>query len=220
MPTAAKAKRKTIKRPPLSAAAIAEAALKLIDTEGLDGFSYRTLAQRLGCEAMSIYHYYPSKLHLFDALVDICIRETPRPEEPAFWLDRLRILCHRFRATAQRHPGFFLYFTIHRLNHRAGLAFLNGILSIIEESGLSAHERAIHFRSIGYYVMGAGLDESLGYANGPSAAEPMPDEEARKEFPAIMSVGPFFSQAYRTETFEAGLEPLLANLLNAAQKIT
>ena len=45
-------------------------ALALIDAHGIEAFSTRKLGQRLGCEAMSIYHHFASKAHVFDALVD------------------------------------------------------------------------------------------------------------------------------------------------------
>ena len=43
-------------------------ALALIDADGIDAFSTRKLGARLGCEAMSIYHHFPSKAHILDAL--------------------------------------------------------------------------------------------------------------------------------------------------------
>ena len=60
------------KRPPeLSQDTIRAAALKLIDREGLDAFSTRKLGRALGCEAMAIYWYYPSKDALLDSVVDL-----------------------------------------------------------------------------------------------------------------------------------------------------
>lgn len=196
------------KGPDLSAERIAQAAMALIDEAGLDGFSFRTLAARLGCKAMSIYYYYPSKAHLFEALIDICIRETPLAPD-GDWREKLRAFCLSFRQIALAHPGFFLYFAIFRMNNRAGMGFLNRLLSVFEETGLPADLRARHFRAIGYYVMGAGLDESLGYAHGPSAVDPVPEDEVRRDYPAIAAVGPYFAGSHRALTFETGLESLL-----------
>ncbi len=205
-------------RKPLSAGRIADAALALIDKKGLDGFSFRGLARVLGCEAMSIYHYYPSKAHLFDELVASCIREIEFPPAGADWLEQLRLFSQSFRRQALRHPGFFLYFAIYRMNNRAGLAFLDRLLSLLQLSGLPPERRAVHFRSVGYYLMGAGLDEAMGYIKGPSAAEPVPADEARRDFPAITAVGPYFSKDFHEQTFNDGLEALLANLKRDAER--
>lgn len=203
-------------RKPLSAERIAAAALALVDKDGLDGFSFRILAKKLGCEAMSIYHYYPSKAHLFDAMVEMCIAETEIPSSEMHWIERLRRVCHAYRATALRHPGFFPYFAVYRMNSRAGLSFLNRIVEIFQQSGLSPARQAAHFRVIGYYIMGAGLDEAQGYVRGPSATEPVPEKTAETEFPAIMSIGPFFSKPHHEATFSDGLEALLRSLADEA----
>ena len=75
----------------LSRDRIAAAALALVDREGLTALSTRRLGDELGCEAMSIYHHFPSKAHLMDALLDLMLAEARVPaahEED--WLERLR----------------------------------------------------------------------------------------------------------------------------------
>jgi len=196
----------------LNAERIATAALELIDHKGLDGFSFRLLARELGCEAMSIYHYFPSKAHLFDALVELVIHDTGLPPKDLPWVQSLRYFCNSFRAAALRHPGFFLYFAIYRMNSRAGLAFVNGIVDAIARSGLTPERQAVHFRSIGYYLMGAGLDESMGYVKGPSAAVPLADEEAQRDFPDVMAIGQYFGREHRDAMFNNGLDALLGAL--------
>ena len=76
-------------REPLSTDRIEEAALELIERDGLDGFSTRKLAAELGCEAMSIYHYYPGKTHLLDALFDRVIGGLPADDPLRPWRERM-----------------------------------------------------------------------------------------------------------------------------------
>jgi AcrR family transcriptional regulator len=208
--------RKTVARTPLSASRIVVEALALVDAGGLEAFSFRALATRLGCEAMSIYHYFPNRQHLFDAMVEQCIGEMEYESVDGPWLARLREGCHAFRKVALRHPGFFAYFGLYRMNSRAGIGFLDRFLRIIEESGLDDGARARHFRAIGYYLVGAGLDEALGYAKGPSAAEPLPDEIVARDFPAVVKVGRYFGRENHISIFEEGLETLLRKLAEDA----
>lgn len=207
------------RREPLSAERIAAAALELIDEKGLDGFSYRTLAERLGCEAMSLYHYFPSKAHLFDAVVEIYLAEIPPIPDDLPWIERMRQMCWAYRAAALRHPGFFQFLSIYRMNGKAGLGFLERVLRIFEASGLPAESRARHFRAIGYYITGAALDEALGYAKGPSAAEPVAMDQARSDYPAIMAVGPWFAPEHHARTFEHGLEILLTAAVREVESL-
>jgi len=40
-----------------------------IDRDGLAGFSTRKLGEALGVQAMSLYHHFPSKAHVLDAVL-------------------------------------------------------------------------------------------------------------------------------------------------------
>lgn len=201
--------RKRRRRPTLSKELIAAEAMTLVDEGGLDALSFRTLGKRLGCEAMSLYHYYPSKQHLVDALVDICLAETPVPDPGPARRERLREFCHRYRATVLRHPGFAPVLTTHRLNHRAGLAWLDDAVRLIGPEESPVARRAELFRVLSYYLTGAVLDEALGYAKGPSAAEPVPLAEARRDYPHIMELGEQFGKENHLRFFDTGLDVIL-----------
>jgi AcrR family transcriptional regulator len=200
----------------LSREKIAAAALALVDREGLPSLSTRRLGQELGCEAMSIYHHFPSKAHLMDALVELMLAEARvAAAEEGDWLERLRRTAHNFRAMALKHPKFFPFFAVHRLNTRAGVAFINGIIGILREAGFSDGDAARFFRELGYYLTGAALDETAGYANGPSAAEPASDATIAAEFKHLAAAAPYFQPMHFDGTFEGGLEILLAGIQRA-----
>ena len=196
-------------RQPLSAERITIEALALIDEAGLDGFSFRVLARRLNCQAMSIYHYFPSKQHLYESLVDFCIAEMQTPAADLPWRERMLVLAGGYRQVAVRHPGFFLYFAIFRKNNRSGLGWIDAVVRTLEETGLDAETRARHFRALGYYIAGAGLDEAMGYSRGPSAVDPVPGDQAALDFPSIIGIGRYFAPEYRKSTWEYGLNVLL-----------
>jgi AcrR family transcriptional regulator len=200
----------------LSRERIAAAALALVDREGLPALSTRRLGDELGCEAMSIYHHFPNKAHLMDALVDMMLAEARVAEAgEGDWLERLRRTAHGFRAMALKHPKFFPFFAVHRLNTRAGAAFINGVIGILREAGFSDGAAARYFREIGYYLVGAALDETAGYAQGPSAAEPVSDETIAADFKHLAAAAPYFQPAHFQATFETGLEILLEGIRQA-----
>lgn len=81
------------RRTPLNRERIAAAGTAIVDKKGLDALSFRTLGKRLKCEPMSLY-YYPSKQHLLDAMVSICLAETPVPPPGPPMRERIaRIAC-------------------------------------------------------------------------------------------------------------------------------
>src|SRR5262249_37882137 len=147
--------------------------LEIVESRGLEGLTARRLGNALGCEAMSLYHYFPSKRHLLDALVERAIAEIREPSHDLDPIDRLRKLAWEYRAMALRHPKLFQLVGLHRLNMPAGIAFIERILSHFRAAVPDARLAAQAFRFLGYYLVGAAIDETAGYAAGPSAAEPV-----------------------------------------------
>ncbi len=195
--------------PALSAQRIAEAAMALIDAEGLEAFSFRTLAAGLGCQAMSIYHYFPSKAHLYETLVEAMLTEAMDFPSAGPWSDRLHAAAAAYRRMALGHPGMFYYFSSFRLNNKAGLMYLERILAILEDAGLNPRDRAKHFHILGHYLVGACLDEVV---KGPGSTRPMPFAEAREAYPGLMTVAPYFASDRQKDTFEAGITLLIAGI--------
>lgn len=85
------------KRSPLSRERILEAAVELADNEGLSSLTMRNLAERLGVEAMSLYHHVANKEALLDGVVDEIISEmvdelteSPGPDPEADWQAAMR----------------------------------------------------------------------------------------------------------------------------------
>jgi AcrR family transcriptional regulator len=208
--------RKAKPREALSRERIEEAALELIEREGMEGFSTRKLAAALGCEAMSIYHYFPSKAHLLDALFDRVVGGLPPDDQALPWRERLKRSILDYREQAHRYPRFFQFIVLHRHNTRVGLAWLERILRTIREGGLDAETTARFFRAVGYYIMGGMLDETSGYAKGTSAVEPVPEEEVVRNYPNVVAVNPYFKPSEHEVTFLLGLETLLDRLEAAA----
>ena len=201
---------------PLSRERIETAALDLIERAGLAAFSTRKLAAELGCEAMSIYHHYPSRGHLMDALLDRVVAAIALPPESLPWRERLRQAAFAYRDMALRHPEFFRFVGLHRMNTAAGLGLLEWALRAFRDGGFDAEMMARLFRSWSYYVVGAALDETAGYAKGPSAVVPVPADLVRRDYPLVVAVNPFFQPAQHAATFALGLDMLLEGIARRA----
>jgi len=201
--------KKTRTRGRLSREMIEDAAFEVIEKEGLAGFSMRKLAAALGCEAMSIYHHFPSVAHLHEALVDRLVGALEMPDAGLPWRQRMRIAIEDFRRIGRDHPAYATFFVTYRMNSPICLAWLNGILSLFRDGGFDTELSARLFRAVGYYLMGAVLDENAGYAKGPSAVNTVSDEQLARDFPNVMAAGRFFGTAEFDKTFELGLDMLL-----------
>lgn len=205
-------KPRTTQRPVLTRERIELEALALIERDGMDALSMRRLGEALGCEAMSLYNHFPSKAHVLDALVDRVLAGVAIPDRQLHPRERLRQLAHRWRAMARQHARFYPWLALHRWNSPTGIAFLGEILDCFHAAGLSDEAAARGFRVLGYYMLGATLDEISGYAEGPSSLNPMSHEALSAQHPAVARAGRWFVPEHFDRTFELGLGVVLQGL--------
>jgi AcrR family transcriptional regulator len=196
----------------LSRERIVEVALSVVDQHGLAALTFRRMGAALDCEAMSIYHNFPSKRHLLDALVEKTLEGIGDPPAELDPIERLRFLGFEYRAMAHRYPKFFPHAALHRLNTPAGVAFIERMVGHFRVALPDERLAAQVFRIFGYYVVGAALDETSGYAAGPSAAEPISDEYISRECPQLAASAPYFKATWFDSTFELGFDMLLKGI--------
>jgi AcrR family transcriptional regulator len=200
---------------PLTAERIRERALRLIDDEGLDGFSTRKLGAALGCEAMAIYWYYPSKDALLDAVVEELIARIPveASAKPGDWIDALRGLAHAYRQLAHQHPKAFPLLATRRFATENTYRFLEGIFELARRAGLDDRTTARYYRLVASYIDGAALDELAGAR---FAEQSRALAGARSKFPRVEAVWTWLEPEHDDEMFDFGLELLLSSVAAAA----
>jgi AcrR family transcriptional regulator len=85
---------------------IAEAALTIADSEGIDALSMRRVATELGSGTMTLYHYVRTKDDLLALMDNAIMGEVVIPEEdmPSGWREALTEIARRSRNAFDRHP--------------------------------------------------------------------------------------------------------------------
>ena len=205
--TATKKKPKT----DLSHERICAAALELIDKDGLEEFSTRKLGRVLGCEAMAIYWYYPSKDALLDAIVDTLMTSVGAiiaAEKSADWIGTMRALAHAYRQVGHDHPKAFPLLATRRFASEGTFAFLDRLFELAREQGIDDKLTARFYRVISSYCSGFALNELAG-PRGPQDPRTAP---LRKRFPRAAAVSEWLDTNHLDEIFEFGLELQLAAL--------
>jgi AcrR family transcriptional regulator len=94
------------RRAPHSRADIAEAAIAVADTEGIDAVSMRRVARELGLGTMSLYHYVRGKDELIDLMSDAILggQLVDDAELRKGWRPALRAIAVATRRNFERHP--------------------------------------------------------------------------------------------------------------------
>jgi len=189
----------------LSHEAIRTAALDLIDRDGLEAFSTRKLGRELGCEAMAIYWYYPSKDALLDAVVDRMMEGVARAiaeRDATDWIATLRAVAHAYRGLAHAHPQAFPLLATRRFSTEGTYAFLEQLFALARRQHIDDRITARFYRVVSSYCNGFALNElaTRRGPNGPSTAA------LRKKFARVAEVSAWLEPRYLDEMFSFGLE--------------
>src|SRR5258705_13133631 len=90
----------------LSRATVAEHALKLADTEGLDSVTIRRLAQELGVTPMALYWHFKNKDELLLGIADHVLTGVQATRDPADpWQRQLRAMIESLVGVMRGHPS-------------------------------------------------------------------------------------------------------------------
>ena len=200
-----KAAKRTAEPTGLSRETICTAALALIEKDGLAAFSTRKLGRILGCEAMAIYYYYPSKDALLDAVVDKLMASIRLTTEGG-WIAALREVAHAYRQLAHDHPKAFPLLATRRFSSEGAYGFLEQLFELGHRLGIEDRVAATFYRVVSSYCNGFALNEL--------ATPPHQTSAQRKRFPRTAAALAWIDPRNLDEMFTFGLELQLTALRN------
>lgn len=135
---------------------IAAAALTIVDRDGLDALSMRSVAEELGMGTMSLYRYVSDREHLERLIVDCVLREVDTSLPPRLgWRARVTTLIERARAAVVQHPATIPLLLVHRSSSEHSTRWGEAVLSELADAGFSGTKRVIAFRTLLAYLIGA-----------------------------------------------------------------
>ena len=193
---------------PLTREAIAEAALALIDADGLDALSMRRLGGALGVEAMALYHHFQNKGKLLDAVMGRLLDEAELPARGSMPpLARIRRFAESYRRIAIHHPHAFILLTYRRFNTERTFELYESVLEALADLDFAPALAARFFRLLGYYVGGAGLADIASRAAQPDATPVSLERFGKsKRYSHVAAVAPHLRLANLDAIFEFGLD--------------
>jgi len=191
----------------ISRAMVIDAALRIVDRDGLDGVSMRRLAAAIGATPMALYRHVPNKAALLDALVAAVLAQLEFPTGDLPLAERLRATVRSLRRLLTAHPwlvtlilrGPVLGEGVYRASE-AGLRELR-------ETGLPPDTVAAVFRLLHSYTIGYVGMELARRSVDPARYAAF---EVRR-YPTRAAVGPHLGP-FGEEQFEAGLDVIVRGL--------
>lgn len=129
----------------LNTATVVEAALGLIEDEGIDGLSIRRLADRLGVGRMALYRHVDSKDELLRLVLnEIAERELLADDGAELpWREELRVLAHRIRSQLIRYPGLGGALLAAGAAGPASRRFAERLLGVFARAGFRGRDLAV-----------------------------------------------------------------------------
>jgi AcrR family transcriptional regulator len=201
----------------LSKERVLEAAMDIIEHEGVEGLSMRRLGAELGANPMAAYHYVPSKAALYDLVLDAVMESVDMSvidrDQPL--VAQVKQAARAYRAAILAHPQAIPILAARSIRSETGLRPIEPMLGLLFEGGLDPTEAIAAVDAVAQYVLGG----TLGYYHHRmdtalrDAVRDF-DELPLGEFPHMNRVLAEAHYAGFDEEFEFGLDAIVRGLLS------
>jgi AcrR family transcriptional regulator len=200
------------------------AALQLIDEEGLDRFSMRRLAARLGVDPMTIYYHLPNKAAVLDGVVEAVMAEFRVPPVSGSVEDRWRATARAYRDLLRAHPNVLPVIATWPIQTPAGWDTLEALLAPILEAGLDGSEALAVVQFMGALINGLVLAD---VGAPPTGVPDRSDAEKRaavdgllpERFPHIATALAQGGVPDFDRTFELAMDVIVRGILSRSREL-
>src|SRR5690348_5270658 len=143
-----------LRRGSLTPEAIVAERLRLLDTEGADGFSLPKLGRALGADPTAVYRHFASKDDLVLAIADRLIEEamTGLVPQPC-WIDTITDAARRLRATYCAHPAAAALSSSRTTQRPAEMRTVDALIEAVLAAGFTGAAAATMYRALGDFVL-------------------------------------------------------------------
>jgi AcrR family transcriptional regulator len=200
------------RREPLSRERIVEAALRVMDAEGLDAVTMRRIGRELGVEAMSLYNHVEDKDDILEGVTERVMNEFEFPPSSGEWTEDAFAMSREWRRLLGLHPSVCqLLAERHKpLDGVATYRAMDAALGVLRTAGLSDREAAQAFNALGSYILGYVMMEQglmLGTDEEHAQQHQLVAEALRGAgMPNALACFPYFADCSPDEQFEFGLD--------------
>ncbi|MGW6866340.1 TetR/AcrR family transcriptional regulator [Streptomyces sp. NPDC054901] len=175
-------------RPRLTARRIVDAAVAVVDAEGLDALSMQRVAKDLGCTAMALYRHVPGRDHLVAAMVDTATGRPPKATG-AGWRAEIEAWVAALGKCYARHPWMVRVPTVSAPVGPNELAWFEALLGALLRSGADRAELI----PLATFISGAVRDlarvaAELDAAQAASYGRVLAERLDPEEFPVLCSL--------------------------------
>ncbi|HKV20950.1 MAG TPA: TetR/AcrR family transcriptional regulator C-terminal domain-containing protein [Mycobacterium sp.] len=207
---------------PINRATILQAALGIIDREGIEGLSMRRLSAQVGRDPTVLYRHVPNKAALLDGVAEIVLGQLRVDAADADWAAQLRAVGHEFRRLALAHPKVVALLVTRPLATPLGqrppgmLRPLEDVLALLTSSGFSGADALHIYRMLFGYLNGHILTELQEVIERPEETDDVLRLGLHRlsvsEFPQVRAMASVLASYDGAAELDRGLDLLLFGL--------
>ena len=200
---------------PLARERIVDAAMKIIDGEGLDALSMRRLGAELGVNPMAAYYHVPNKAALYDLVLEAVMAgvDTSGIDSAASIAEQLKQAARAYRVAILAHPRTIPVLAARSLRTAAALRPIAPFLGILFVAGLPADEALAAVDAVAQYILGGAVGYYHHIVDGEAGEQREFEALDVAEFPhmsRVLAEGHYMG--FEAE-FEFGLDAIVRGLL-------
>jgi AcrR family transcriptional regulator len=212
----------------LSREAILDAALQIVDAEGLDALTMRRVSDALETGPASLYAHIGDKEEMVAALLDRVSKEVPLPAQgdPARWEEQLKEIARSARRAYARHRDLA----------RAGLGVIptgehtlpviEAMLAILSAGGVSPRVAAFSMDILALYITATAVEESIEAQDSIGGPDDPYIVELREfwsalpadRFPQLSAMAVVLTSGDGDERFDFGLDLLIRGIASTVSE--
>jgi AcrR family transcriptional regulator len=200
-------------RKPLTRDAIVDAALTLLEREGLQGVSMRKLAQELDAGAASLYWHVGDKEELLSLMLDRIVGESETIEpDPEHWQEQVKeMLRSTRRLMLKRRDAAQL--SLGRIPAGPNsLPVMERTLAVLHAAGLPPRVISYAADMFALFVGGFAYEESMPNEGDPKALGEYFASLPPEQFPTLTALAGDLTEGGADERFEFAIELLVRGL--------
>ncbi len=205
---------------------VIDAALRIMDDEGLDAVSMRRVGRELGVEAMSLYHHVHDKEDLLLGIRERVLSEFLDPGTEGDWEVRARAAARSWRHILRDHPNVMVLISESKRFEMtaASMRPTETALRLLREVGLPEDDAVKAYCALGGFIVGfvmfeIGVTRASGPEDEPRTPEGLMAALPADEFPCFMSSLPYLMQGDIDQRFEYGLDLLIAGIRSKSTNV-
>lgn len=189
--------------------------LALIDERGVDELRMRRLGSELGVDPMAVYHYFPNKAALLDAVVERLYGEVEIPTRDGDWEEQFRKIARAARASMLRHGGALVLLATRPPTTPEAFPLIDACASVLLDAGFSEQDAADGVDCLGRLLIGHLVAEA-GVTPGADTDDDVDARHAEAQaalgperFPGLAAIGGASVAHDPRRLFEIALEGLI-----------